>query len=70
MLGMIVPKSTLKVKRMQDLLKKEKKLHKEIHQDYEKISEKITDDFDKIQKLKTKTYCSLSESFDDVISEF
>ncbi len=55
MLEMIVPKSTLKVKRMQDLLKKEKKLHKEIHQDYKKISEKITDDFDKIQKLKTKT---------------
>jgi len=55
MLEMIVPKSTtLKVKRMQDLLKKEKKLHKEIHQDYKKISEKIIDDFDKIQKLKTK----------------
>lgn len=56
MLGIIVPKSTnsLKIKRMQDLLKKEKELHKEIHQDYKKISEKIIDDFDKIQKLKTK----------------
>jgi len=39
---------------MQNLLKKEKELHKEIYQDYKKISEKIIDDFDKIQKSKTK----------------
>ena len=39
---------------MQNLLKKEKELHKEIRQDYKKISEKITDDFDKIQKSKSK----------------
>ncbi|MBS3926589.1 MAG: hypothetical protein KGZ34_07875 [Nitrosarchaeum sp.] len=46
--------NSLKVKRMQDLLKKEKKLHKEIRQDYKKISEKIINDFDKIQKSKTQ----------------
>ena len=39
---------------MQNLLKKEKELHKEICQDYKKISEKIIDDFDKIQKSKSK----------------
>ena len=39
---------------MQDLLKKEKKLHKEIRLDYKKISEKINSDFDKIQKPKPR----------------
>jgi len=39
---------------MQDLLKKEKQLHKEIRKDYKKISEKITLDFVQIQKSRTK----------------
>ncbi len=47
-------KISFKVKRMQNLLKKEKELHKEIRQDYKKISEKIIDDFDNIQKSKSK----------------
>jgi hypothetical protein len=42
------------LKGMQDLLKKEKELHKEIRKDYKKISEKITRDFDQIQKLRSK----------------
>ena len=37
---------------MKNLLQKEKKLHKEIHSDYEKISQKINDDLDKIKKAK------------------
>lgn len=51
-----MPKSTnsLKITQIQDLLKKEKELHKEIHQNYKKINEKIIDNFDKIQKLKTR----------------
>ena len=39
---------------MQDLLKKEKELHKEIRKDYKKISEKINFDFDQMQKSRTK----------------
>jgi hypothetical protein len=39
---------------MQDLLKKEKELHKEIRKDYRKISKKINLDFDQIQKSQTK----------------
>ena len=39
-------------KEMKNLLQKEKKLHKEIHSDYEKISQKINDDLDKIKKAK------------------
>ncbi|MDO8640348.1 MAG: hypothetical protein Q7R33_02290 [Nitrosarchaeum sp.] len=45
---------SLKSKGMQDLLKKEKQLHKEICKDYKKISEKINHDFDQIQKSRTK----------------
>lgn len=39
---------------MEILLDKEKQLHKEIRADFKKISQKINDDFDKIQKLKSK----------------
>ena len=35
-----------KSKEMKDLIQKEKKLHKEIRKDYEKISQKIDDDFE------------------------
>ena len=45
---------SLKSKGMQDLLKKEKQLHKEIRKDYKKISEKINHDFDQMQKSRTK----------------
>jgi len=45
---------SLKSKGMQDLLKKEKQLHKEIRKDYKKISEKINHDFVQIQKSRTK----------------
>ncbi len=38
---------------MNDLLQKEKELHKEIRADYEKISQKIDDDFEKIKKSKS-----------------
>ncbi len=34
---------------MNDLLQKEKKLHKEIRKDFKRISQKINADFDKIQ---------------------
>jgi len=39
---------------MEKLLDKEKQLHKEIRADFKKISQKINDDFDKVQKLKSK----------------
>ena len=39
---------------MQNLLKKEKQLHKEICKDYKKISEKINLDFEEIQKSRAK----------------
>ncbi len=42
-----------KSKEMNDLLKKEKKLHKEIHDDFEKITQKINDDFEKIKQSKS-----------------
>jgi len=45
---------SLKSKRIQDLLKKEKELHGKIRKDYRKISEKIYLDFDQIQKSQTK----------------
>lgn len=38
---------------MNDLLQKEKKLHKEIRKDFKKISQKINADFDKIQESKS-----------------
>ena len=38
---------------MQELLQKEKQLHKEIRADYNKISQKIDDDFEKIKQLKS-----------------
>ena len=38
---------------MKDLLKKEKKLHEEIHDDFEKITQKINDDFEKIKQSKS-----------------
>jgi len=43
-----------KTKEMEKLLDKEKQLHKEIRADFKKISQKINDDFDKVQKLKSK----------------
>ena len=45
---------SLKSKRIQDLLKKEKQLHKEIRKDYKKISEKINRNFDQMQKSRTE----------------
>ena len=47
-------KHTNSLKGMQDLLKKEKELHKEIRKDYKKISEKINLDFAQIQKSSAK----------------
>ncbi|MBI5860206.1 MAG: hypothetical protein HZB73_05950 [Nitrosarchaeum sp.] len=43
-----------KSKIIQDLLKKEKELRKEIRNDYRKISEKINLDFDQMQKSRIK----------------
>jgi hypothetical protein len=40
-------------KEMNDLLQKEKKLHKEIRKDFKKISQKINVYFDKIQESKS-----------------
>ena len=37
---------------MKDLIRKEKKLHKEIREDFKKISQKINDDFEKVKKIK------------------
>jgi hypothetical protein len=54
MLQYYVPSKHIALKGMQDLLKKEKELHKEIRKDYKKISEKITLDLNQIQKLRTK----------------
>ena len=41
-------------KEMEELLKKEKFLHKEIRVDFKKISQKITDDFEKAIHLKSE----------------
>ena len=41
-------------KEMEELIKKEKLLHKEIRADFKKISEKINDDFEKALHLKSK----------------
>ena len=41
-----------KSEEMKHLLQKKKKLHKEIHSDYEKIGQKINDDLDKIKEGK------------------
>lgn len=38
---------------MKDLLQKEKNLHKEIHDDYDKLSQKIDDDFEKVRQSKS-----------------
>ena len=45
--------NSLKPKKIQNLLKKEKESHKEIRKYYKKISEKIINDFTQIQKSKT-----------------
>ena len=37
---------------MRYLLDKEKTLHSEIHDDYERITEKINEDFEKIKEYK------------------
>ena len=42
-----------KSKKMKELFQKEKELHQEIHDDYEKISKKINDDFEMIKKSKS-----------------
>ena len=42
-----------KSKEMKELLEKEKELHHEIHDDYEKISQKINEDFEKIKESKS-----------------
>jgi hypothetical protein len=44
----------LKLKEMQELLEKEKNLHKKIRLDYKKISDKINNDFDQIKKSKSE----------------
>ena len=44
-----------KSKEMRDLVQKEKKLHKEIKDDFKKISQKIDDDFEKDQRIKIFT---------------
>ena len=38
---------------MRDLIQKEKKLHKEIKEDFKKISQKINDDFEKVKQTKS-----------------
>lgn len=38
---------------MKELIQKEKTLHKEIHDDYEKISNKINEDIEMIKKSKS-----------------
>ena len=43
----------LKLKEMQELLEREKNLHKKIRLDYKKISDKINNDFDQIKKSKS-----------------
>ncbi|MCI4433793.1 MAG: hypothetical protein JHC41_09430 [Nitrosopumilus sp.] len=52
---MLDPKNTdsLKLKEMQELLEKEKNLHRKIRRDYKKISDKINNDFDQIKKSKS-----------------
>ncbi|MGV7225312.1 MAG: hypothetical protein ACQ9CV_00130 [Nitrosopumilus sp.] len=42
-----------KSKEMKDLIEKEKKLHKEIKSDFEKISQKINEDFEMVRKSKS-----------------
>ncbi len=50
---LLLTTNTDKSKEMNDLLQKEKELHKEIRADYKKISQKINDDFEKAKKLKS-----------------
>jgi hypothetical protein len=50
----LLASNTDKSKEMNDLLQKEKELHKEIRADYEKISQKINDDFENARKLKSQ----------------
>ena len=38
---------------MNDLVQKEKELHKEIRADFKKISQKINDDFEKVKESKS-----------------
>ena len=38
---------------MKGLVQKEKKLHKEIKEDFKKISQKINDDFEKVKQSKS-----------------
>ena len=50
----LLASNTDKSKEMNDLLEKEKELHKEIRADYKKISQKINDDFENARKLKSQ----------------
>jgi hypothetical protein len=50
----LLASNTDKSKEMNDLLEKEKALHKEIRADYKKISQKINDDFENARKLKSQ----------------
>jgi N-acetylglutamate synthase/N-acetylornithine aminotransferase len=50
----LLASNTNKSKEMNDLLQKEKELHKEIRADYKKISQKINDDFENARKLKSQ----------------
>jgi len=38
---------------MEELLQKEKELHKEIRADFKRISQKINDDFEKVKQSKS-----------------
>ena len=49
----LLASNTDKSKEMNDLLEKEKELHKEIRADYKKISQKINDDFEKVKQSKS-----------------
>ena len=42
-----------KLKEMKELIQKEKKLHKSIKADFNKISQKINDDFEKVKESKS-----------------
>ncbi|MBT8252033.1 MAG: hypothetical protein KJO99_04285 [Nitrosopumilus sp.] len=42
-----------KSKEMKELIQKEKKLHKAIKADFNKISQKINDDFEKVKESKS-----------------
>ena len=46
--------NSTKAKEMSELIKKEKRLHREIRMDFEKITRKINDDFEKVKLSKSQ----------------